>query len=59
MRDFDKVSRYWPDEMVYRDRWEQASMLDAEDGGWVEYEAYDDLLQAYKELKWRMDQLEK
>jgi len=59
MKEYENVTRYWPDEMVYRDRWEMAAMLERENGGYVDFDDYQELLQEYKELKYRMDNLEK
>ncbi len=51
LTDFDNVPRfeYYKDAGIHCD----------EEGTLVDYEDYKDLLGAYKEIKWRMEQLEK
>lgn len=51
MKDFDIVARY--------EYYDYAGLQYTDEGSYVYYEDYQDLLEGYKELKWRMEQLEK
>jgi len=44
-----EVKRYWPAE-VLTDRWEMGSMDEAADGGYVEWDDYEDLLAKYSAM---------
>jgi len=58
MKDFDNVDRYYPSE-VLTDRWEMGSMDKHESGDYVSYEDYQELLEEYNDLLYRMEELDK
>ena len=53
MKEFDQVERF-----EFYPFYGEGETVQEEEGGYIQYEDYKDLLEAYNDLKWRMEGLE-